>query len=157
ARTLAPEVGAAAARELAEKSGGSPFWLEALVRTAGAEVDAGRLVTGRLRGASADAGALVALLAVAARPLVLADASALNGWEAARADHAARELVARGIAVESGAGLRLGHDLIRAAAVREIPEEARRAVHRRLAGWLERLAGTDLQRLREALYHRHAA
>src|SRR6266540_2512064 len=53
----------AAARELVARSGGSPFWLEALVRTAGAEVDAGRLVTARLRGASGDAGGLLALLA----------------------------------------------------------------------------------------------
>jgi hypothetical protein len=66
AKALAPTAGEDAARVLAEKSGGSPFWLEALVRGGGAEVDAGRLVTGRLRGAGADAAALLALLAIAA-------------------------------------------------------------------------------------------
>src|SRR5437667_57678 len=88
-KALAPTTGDAAAREFAERSGGLPFWLEALVRTAGVEVDSGRLVTARLRGASADAGALLALLAVAGRPLALADAAGLSGWDAARAEQAA--------------------------------------------------------------------
>lgn len=156
-KTLAPRIGDPAAREYAERSGGSPFWLEALVQTAGAEVDAGRLVTARLRGASADAGELLALLAVAGRPLALGDAAGLNGWRADRAEHAARELVARGIAVAAGVTLRLAHDLIRAAAVREIPEERRLDVHRRVGEWLARIAGTDIRRLSEALGHLHAA
>jgi DNA-binding NarL/FixJ family response regulator len=156
-KALAPGVLDAAARDLADRSGGSPFWLEALVRTAGAELDAGRLVTARLRGASVDAGALLALLAVAARPLALADAADLNGWDARRARQAANELLARGIAVESGGTLGLAHDLIRAAAVREIPDERRRDVHRRVGDWLAQIAGDDVRRLREALGHRHAA
>ena len=154
---LAPKVGESAARELAERSGGSPFWLEALVQTAGGEVDAGRLITARLRGASADASELLALLAVAGRPLALGDAAELNDWPAERAERAARELEARGIAVESGGGIRLAHDLIRAAAVGAIPEERRRDVHRRVGGWLARIAGSDIRRLREALGHIHAA
>lgn len=156
-KALAPDALDAAARDLAERSGGSPFWLEALVRTAGAGVDAGRLVTARLRGASADAGALLALLAIAARPLALADAADLNGWDATRARHAANELLARGIAVESGGALGLAHDLIRAAAARDLPDERRRELHRRVGDWLARLAGDDVRRLREALGHRHAA
>jgi predicted ATPase len=51
-KTLAPALGDDAARGFAEKSGGSPFWLEALARSAGVEIDVGRLVTARLRGAS---------------------------------------------------------------------------------------------------------
>jgi DNA-binding CsgD family transcriptional regulator len=156
-KALAPTTGEAAAREFAERSGGSPFWLEALVRTTGAEVDAGRLVTARLRGARADAGALLALLSVAGRPLALVDAAELNGWDAERAEYAARDLESRGIAVESAGVLRLAHDLIRTAAVREIPEEVRLDVHRRVGDWLARIAGSDVRRLREALAHRHAA
>src|SRR5213592_2063848 len=76
-RMLDPGLADAAAREFVARSGGSPFWLEALVRTSGAEVDAGRLVTARLRGASGDAGGVLALLAVAGRPLVLGDAAEL--------------------------------------------------------------------------------
>jgi DNA-binding NarL/FixJ family response regulator len=154
---LAPRIGEAAARELAERSGGSPFWLEALVQTAGAEADAGRLVTSRLRGVSADAGSVLALLAVAARPLALADVAGLNDWAVERGEHAARELVARGVAVESGGAVRLAHDLIRAAAARELPDERLADVHRRLGDWLAGIAGSDVRRLREALGHRHAA
>ena len=157
AKTLAPNIGDDAARALAEKSGGSPFWLDALARTGGAEVDTGRLVTARLRGASADAGALLAALAIAARPLALANAAELNDWSQERAEHAARELVTRGIAVESGGALQLAHDLIRAAAVGEIPHEQRVRIHRRVSEWLVEVAGDDLRRLREALGHRHAA
>ncbi|MDP9266488.1 MAG: LuxR family transcriptional regulator [Chloroflexota bacterium] len=157
AKTLAPNIGDDAARALAEKSGGSPFWLDALARSGGAEVDTGRLVTARLRGASADAGALLAALAIAARPLALANAAELNDWSQERAEHAARELVTRGIAVESGGALQLAHDLIRAAAVGEIPDEQRVRIHRRVSEWLVEVAGDDLRRLREALGHRHAA
>ncbi len=154
---IAPELGSEVAQGVTARAGGSPFWLEALVRTAGGDTDAAQLVTARLRGAGADAGALVALLAVAARPLTLADAAALQGWPAERVEHAATELVTRGVAVESPAGIRLGHDLVREAAYRDVPEATRRSLHGRLADWLESAAGDDLTGLREALAHRHAA
>jgi DNA-binding NarL/FixJ family response regulator len=154
---LEPGLAHAAARELVARSGGSPFWLEALVRTAGAEVDAGRLVTARLRGASGDAGGLLALLAVAGRPLAFGDVAELKGWEVSRVEGAVRELVARGVAVESGGTVRLAHDLIRVAAAGEVPEEQRLDVHRRLGDWLMRRAENDVRRLREALAHRYAA
>jgi DNA-binding CsgD family transcriptional regulator len=154
---LAPELENEKARRFASLARGSPFWLEALVRTEGAEVDAGRLVTARLRGASADAGELLALLVVAGRPLALTDIAQLSGWELPRTEHAVRELVTRGIAVESAAVLQLAHDLIRVAAARELPEEHRLELHRRLADWLADLAGDDIRRLLEALTHRHAA
>jgi DNA-binding CsgD family transcriptional regulator len=154
---LAPTLGDEEARDLVERSGGSPFWLEALVGSRGVEVDAGRLVTTRLRGASADAGELLALLAIAARPLEFAAAAELNRWEAERAQQAARELVGRGITVESGGSWRLAHDLIRAAAAGEIPDDRRRDIHRRLGDWLAETAGVDVRRLREAVGHRHAA
>lgn len=156
-KALAPPLTNDEARDLAALAGGSPFWIEALVRTGGIAADAGRLVTARLRGASVDAGTLVALLAVAGRPLVLADAADLNGWEVDRTEQAARELVVRGVALESGAVVRLAHDLIRSAAIREIPEEQRIEIHRRVGDWLAQIAGDDIRRLREALGHRHAA
>ncbi len=145
-----------AARALAEKSEGSPFWLEALVRSGGAEVDAGRLVTARLRGASADATALLALLSIAARPLALPDVAQLSGCEEERAEQGVRELMARGVAVEARGVFRLAHDLIREAAAEEIPDHQRVSVHRRVSEWLERSAGDDIRHLREALGHRHA-
>jgi DNA-binding NarL/FixJ family response regulator len=155
-KELAPTLRDDAARAIAAKSGGSPFWIEALARSGGAEVDTARLVSGRLRGASADAAALLALLAIAARPLALADAAELSGWDEARTQQAARELIGRGVAVESAGALRLSHDLLRAAAAREIPDEQRSRIHARVSDWLVQTAGDDVRRLREALGHRHA-
>lgn len=154
---LAPTVGDYLAREFAETSGGSPFWLEALVRSGGADVQAGRLVTARLGGTSTDAGTLLALLAVAARPVALVDAAALHDWKIQRAEQAGRELSTRGIAIEAGGTLRLAHDLIRAAVIAEVPAHHRREIHRLLGDWLARNAETDVRRLREAVGHRHAA
>ena len=156
-KALAPELPPARAHAVSARSGGSPFWLEALVRTSGAGLDAAQLVTDRLRGAGADPGTLLALLAVAARPLAVADAAKLEGWTIKRTEYAVAELVSRGVAVHTTGGVRLAHDVIRDAAFRDLTEETRRDVHRRLAGWLEALAGDDLRLLGEALGHRHAA
>src|SRR5204863_6436723 len=112
---LEPGLSQGAAREVVARSGGSPFWLEALVRTAGVEVDAGRLVTARLRGASGDAGGLLALLAVAGRPLAFDDAAELKGWEMSRLEQALREVVSRGVAVDSGGRVWLAQALTRVA------------------------------------------
>jgi DNA-binding CsgD family transcriptional regulator len=155
-KELAPRLGDDAARVVAVKSAGSPFWLEVLARSDGAETDAGRLVTARLRGASADAAALLALLAIAARPLAFADAAELSGWDEGRTQQAARELIGRGVAVESAGALRLAHDLMRAAAARQIPDEQRARIHGRVGEWLVQTAGDDIRRLREALGHGHA-
>jgi len=154
---LAPHLADAPARVVAARSGGSPFWLEALVRDGGADVDEDRLVTARLRGTSADAATLLALLSIAARPLALADAAELSDWDEARTQEAARELVGRGVAADSAGALRLAHDLIRDAAAREIPDEQRARIHVRVSEWLVENAGDDIRRLREALAHRHVA
>jgi DNA-binding CsgD family transcriptional regulator len=153
---LAPALDDGVACAVAERSSGSPFWLEALVRTGG-EAHAAGLVTARLRGAGADASALLALLAVAARPLALTDAAELTGWDDGRTQYAVRELVTRGLAVESTGAVRLVHDLIRAAAARDLPDEQRMRLHRRISEWLAERAGDNVRRLREALAHRHAA
>jgi DNA-binding CsgD family transcriptional regulator len=97
------------------------------------------------------------LLAITGRPLALASAAELNDWSEERAEQAVRELVTRGIAVESGGVLQLAHDLIRAAALRDVPDERRVRIHARVSEWLVEVAGDDLRRLREALGHRHAA
>jgi DNA-binding NarL/FixJ family response regulator/tetratricopeptide (TPR) repeat protein len=157
AKTLAPNIGDEAARALAERSGGSPFWLEALARSGGADVDVGRLVTARLRGASADAGTLLSVLAIAARPIARASVAELNDWSERRVAQAVCELMTRGIAVESGGAVQLAHDLIRVAAVGEVPDEQRVRIHARVSEWLVEIACGDVRRLREALGHRHAA
>ena len=156
-KELAPNLSDDAVRDLAVRSGGSPFWLEALARGGGAERDVDRLVTARLRGVSPDAARLLALLAIAARPLAMADAAELNDWHEARTQRAARELIGRGVAVDAAGLVRLAHDLIRDAAARELAEEQRARIHGRVGDWLVESAGADMRRLREALGHRHAA
>jgi DNA-binding CsgD family transcriptional regulator len=147
----------AAAAQLWEKARGSPFWLEALARTGGSAAGLGQFLTARLRGAGSDAGTLLGLLAVVGRPMSLADVAALAEWPFERLEVALRELVDRGLAVEAGGAPRLAHDLIREAAIAELPEDWRRRIHHRLAERLELEAGTDLRILREALEHRRAA
>ena len=154
ARALAPALSDDAAEAIWRRAAGSPFWIEALVRSEGGEVNAAGLVTERLRGASVDAGQLLALLAVAARPL--ADIETLQGWPSARVEAAVEELVARGVALAPVGSVQLAHDLITEAAARAVPEQARRALHRRLASWLEAEAGEDIQPLAQALKHRTA-
>jgi DNA-binding CsgD family transcriptional regulator len=154
---LAPELDDAAKTTLVSLARGSPFWLEALARTEGAAVDAGQLVTARLRGAGADASELLALLAVASRPLALSDAATLQDWSIEHAEHAAAELVARGVAIRVAGGIRLAHDLIREAALADVPGDKRRDLSQRLAQWLADVAGDDVRGLREALEHARAA
>lgn len=156
ARGLAPALSDSEAERLWRKAAGSPFWLEALVRTSGVEADAAQLLDARLRGSSADAAALLALLAVAARPLMLADGAELQAWPVDRLERAGTELIARGLALEAGGSLRPAHELIREAAAAQLPEEARLRLHRRLAEWLETAAGDDLPLLLEALQHHRA-
>jgi DNA-binding CsgD family transcriptional regulator len=154
---LSPEVGDAEAVELWRKAGGSPFWLQALVRTEDIDTDAAQLVRARLRSASADATAVLALLAVAGRPLAHSEAAALQEWPPKRLDQACRELIARGIAVEAGGVLRLVHELVRAAYVGGLPTATKRRLHTRLADWLEADGHDDLRLLLQALDHRRLA
>jgi DNA-binding CsgD family transcriptional regulator len=145
------------ANELWDRAKGSPFWLEALVRAGGSAVGLGQVMTLRMRGAGTDAATLLALLAVAGRPMALADAASLAQWPAPRLDAALRELGDRGIVVQAGGTAGLAHDLMRDAALADLPEEIRRRNHRRLAEQLEVDAGSDLKLVRRALEHRQAA
>ena len=156
ARSLAPRLDVDAAARVWEMTHGSPFWLEALTRTRGAGGDQAHLVAAHLRGVRTDVTWLLGLLAVAGRPLDAVDASALAEWPPERVERAAAELVARGIAFDSGTALQLQHDLIRTAVLAELPEQTRTRLHRRLAQWLEAEAGDDLRLLSEALQHRRA-
>jgi DNA-binding CsgD family transcriptional regulator len=143
--------------ELWQRAKGSPFWLEALARAGGSVAGLSQVLTMQLRGAGADAATLLALLSVAGRPLSLPDAAALVEWPLPRLEGALRELRDRGLVVEAGGAAWLAHDLIREAAVAELPDEARRRLHHRLAERLELDAGSDLRLLGRALEHRRAA
>jgi DNA-binding CsgD family transcriptional regulator len=155
ARAIAPPLTRERAEALSEKAGGFPYWVEALARSGGEELDPGQVVTARLRGVGPDAALLLTLLAVAARPMSVEDARAVLGWSARRTSGAAAELVRRGVVVQAGPALHLAHDLIRAAVEGEVGMEERRQLHRRLAVWLESRTVDDVQVLRAALQHRH--
>ena len=144
------------AGELWVKANGSPFWLESLVRTGGSAAGLREVLTVRLRGAGTDATSLLALLAVAGRPLSTMNAAALSDWPLSRLEAALRELADRGLVVETASTARLAHDLIREAALADLPDEVRVRLHRRLAHQLEGDAVTDLGLLRQALVHRQA-
>jgi len=144
------------ATELWERAKGSPFWVESLVRTGASPAGLRQVITVQLRGAGADAANLLALLAVAARPITTPAAAALAEWPLARLEDALRELVDRGLVVEDGSSVRLTHDLVREGAVAELPDDLRTRIHRRLAEQFESDAGPDLRLLRQALEHRQA-
>jgi DNA-binding CsgD family transcriptional regulator len=150
---LAPSLDPDSLELVWERAQGSPFWIQALAGGEG-DIDASSLVTRRLRGATGDSASLLALLAVAARPLTLDQVATVQEWPPDRVDSAVAQLMSRGLAVESGGVLRPAHDLLREAALRDLPHESRQALHRRLAGWLEAGAGDDPGELRAALEHR---
>jgi DNA-binding CsgD family transcriptional regulator len=144
------------AADLWRRAAGSPFWLEALARSRTRENPAD-LIRERLQDLGPDASALLAALAIAARPLTPDDLAELQYWDVARVRHAAQELGTRGLALEASGAIRLAHDLIREATTAGLPPAVQRRLHGRLAEWIETGAGDDLSMLREALDHRVAA
>jgi DNA-binding CsgD family transcriptional regulator len=100
---------------------------------------------------------LLALLTVLGYPSTADELSRLLGWTEARVVTAVIELAARAIVVDRAGSIRIAHDLVRAAAEREIPDEILRALHQRVAEALEADDEDDVQRLRSALDHRRAA
>jgi DNA-binding CsgD family transcriptional regulator len=150
---LVPELGEQAAVELWDQAKGSPFWLEIIARVGPG--DSAQAVLGdRLRGASADAVELLAILTLAGRPLMADEAMELEGWASQRVSAAVKDLLRSGLAVDQDGSLAVSHDLIREAALRRLPLARRRAIHRRMARWLEREAGDDNLLLLAAVQHR---
>jgi DNA-binding CsgD family transcriptional regulator len=155
-RQLAPQLSAQRAGELWTQSNGSPFWLGILARTGG-EGDLANYLAVRERGHGRDASRLLALLAVATRPLAVSELEAVMAWDQSRTEQAVAELERSGLAIVQGIAVDLAHDLIRASALAQLSEARRRELHALLAAWLERQAGADVQLLHEALVHRREA
>lgn len=156
ARAIDPALTPGAGAALWHRAAGSPFWVEVLARGRTGDEPA-RLIEDRLIALGSDAGMLLAALAVGARPVAVEQVAAVVGWPVERTAFAARELVGRGLVVSLAGTLRLAHDLIREAAIREIPGDLRRRLHDRYAAAIETAAGDDLSQLCEALGHRQAA
>ena len=156
ARAIDGNLSEAAAGALWRRARGSPFWLDALARSGG-DAEPSELIAERFRALSTDSGALLAALAVGARPFLIDEIAELLGWAVSRTRQASTELVARGLGVEVNGTIRLAHDLIREAATASLPVSARRRLHARVADRIEATAGDDVKLLREALDHRVAA
>lgn len=154
---LDPTLDVGRAAELWEEAKGSPFWLEALARAGAGGGDLSQLLTDRLRGVDADAGVLLGILVVAGRPVTVDYLARLAERPLERVRNALGALVGRGIAVETSGTVRIAHDLLREAALEQLPADVRRQVHRSLARLLDREAGEDVRLLREALEHRRSA
>ena len=155
-RQLAPQLGAQRAAELWAQAKGSPFWL-AILAGGGGEHDLAGHIAARLRGLGRDANRLLALLAVATRPMVTSELEAITGWEQSRTETALAELERSGLMVIQGVAVSLAHDLIRLSAMSQMPAPARRELHAQIATFLERKAASDVQLLHEALVHRREA
>lgn len=156
-RALDPTLDDEAAASLWRQAEGNPFWLDALGRFGAAQGGLEQVLTRRLRGAGRDAAALLAVLALAGRPITLTFAGDLLELPTSTVEVALDTLIARGLAETQRGLVRPAHDLIRATAVVQLPDDARRRIHRRLAEQYEREAGDDVRNLHLALGHRRAA
>jgi DNA-binding CsgD family transcriptional regulator len=154
---LAPGLGEEQARVLWQRAGGSPFWLRALVAGDAGTASPEDLIRARFRSLEVDAARVFALLVVAAQPLETDGAAELLGWDERRVVHNAGVLVNRALAVRDGVSLRVVHDLVREAALGDLPEQQQRRLHARLAEWFEATSNDDLRSLYRALEHRRAA
>jgi hypothetical protein len=76
---------------------------------------------------------LLAVLALAGRPLTVEDAGAVMGWPHDRVELAATELVDRAVVLDARTSLRISHDLIREAAVGDLSGPTTRRLQRRIA------------------------
>src|SRR5256886_6024095 len=155
-RQLAPKLDAQRATELWAQAKGSPFWLGILAGGGGEHDLAGHMAT-KLRGLGRDASRLLALLAVATRPLAVSELEAIIGWDQPRAERAMSELERSGLMVIQGVAVGLAHDLIRAAAMCQVSMQARRELDAQIGTFLERQAASDVQLLHEALVYRREA
>jgi DNA-binding CsgD family transcriptional regulator len=156
-RSLDPALDESGAARLYTQSEGIPFWLEGLARYGRSPGGLQQLLTRRLRGAGAEAANVLGALALAGRPLTVAEAAELLELSPERVASVTNVLADRGLAVIAGDIAQPAHDLVRATAAAQVPGELRRRIHARLAASVERDAGSDLQRLRVALDHRRAA
>jgi DNA-binding CsgD family transcriptional regulator len=153
---LAPQFSRERAAAVLTQAKGSPFWLGMLARSDGKD-DLPDYIAVRQRGLGRDASSLLALLAVATRPLAAMELEAIMTWDQSRTEQAVAELERSSLAVVQGNEVDLVHDLIRASALARLSAARRRELHALLATWLERQPGADVQGLHEALVHRREA
>lgn len=156
-RALDPSLDEPAVAKLYTQAQGIPFWLDGLARYGRSPGGLEQVLTRRLRGAGAEAATVLGALALAGRPLPLTEAAHLLGLPSQRVAAAIDALGERGLVTATGGVALPAHDLVRATAAAQVPDQLRRTIHARLAAGLESDAGNDIQPLRVALEHRRAA
>ncbi len=153
AQVLRPGLSPALAGRISSAAGGSPFWIELTVR-AGADPDTpSAAIPGLLRALSSDAVGCLAAVVVGARPVETAELAEVLAWPEDRVLAALSELVNRDVVSSYAGAYRTAHDLVREAALMQLPSEHARHLHRRFADVLRRRSDGDLQILMEALEH----
>ncbi len=157
ARALDPALDSKQAAEVWTQASGSPFWMQAIAAGRDPTAEATAVVRLQLQGMGSDAGHLLGVLAIVGRPAGVEELARVDGWPPERIAGALSELVDRGVVLSSAGTARIAHDLIRAAATRDLPDDASRRLHARVAELLEADAPDDLRSLRTALEHRQAA
>jgi DNA-binding CsgD family transcriptional regulator len=157
AQNVNPALDETVAEKLWSTGAGSPFWIEMAGRASSLPDEHGSVIAASLRGLSPDGGSGLAGLVVAGRPAGVAELADVLGWPPARTEHALTDLVSRGLAVASGGTFRTAHDLVREAALAQVPDAQRTALHAAFADKLRRGARGDLRLLMEGLEHADAA
>jgi DNA-binding CsgD family transcriptional regulator len=157
AQGLDPALDSTEAAEVWTQASGSPFWMQAIATGRDPTAEATAVVRLQLHGIGTDAGYVLGVLAILGRPASVEELARVDGWPLEPIAGALSELVDRGVVLTSAGTARIAHDLIRAAATRDLSDDASRRLHVRVAELLEGDAPDDLRSLRTALEHRQAA
>jgi DNA-binding NarL/FixJ family response regulator/tetratricopeptide (TPR) repeat protein len=157
ARTVASDLDETQATELWATSGGSPFWIKTAARARVVPEFPAAVIASSLRQLSSDAAAALGALVIAGRPAAKEELCFALDWPPERLANALAELANCGLGVVTDAGARTAHDLVRDAALAQLPAARASALHASFADMLHRRAHGDLQLLTEALEHADAA
>ena len=157
AQMLQPALPDDEAEHLWEKAAGSPFWIELAARSGRSGERSTVWIAGLLRSLSTEAATCLGALVVAARPAGADEVAEVLGWDLTHVEEAVAELVSRGIVSSHAGSFRTAHDLVREAALEQIPQHELTRLHRRFCALLRGRADGDLQLLMEALEHERAA
>jgi DNA-binding NarL/FixJ family response regulator len=156
AQLMQPALADDRAGRISAMAGGSPFWIELTARS-GEAGGPSAAISGMLRALSVEAVSCLAALVVAARPADANELAEVLGWRPMRVGAALTELVNRGVVSPYAGSFRTAHDLVREAALNQIPAEELTRLHCRFGEVLGRRAAGDLQLSMEALEHESAA
>jgi DNA-binding NarL/FixJ family response regulator len=156
ARNLDPRLDRRRAIDIAERAGGSPFWVEALALSDDADLEPSTLVRSRARNCSPSAAIVLAALVCWGRAVERDDIAAVAACPASQVDEGLSELSRRGLVSEEGSRVALSHDLVREAAAADVPAALSARLHRSIGARLASSADSDVLILLEGLAHLRA-